>query len=63
MSDDDRVMPIYVAVDVTLAEVTPWRGKETLGHDGYESVLAPWALTRAGAYWIARTEQRGKPKA
>lgn len=31
-------MPIYVATDVTLAEVTPWRGKETLGHDVYAEV-------------------------
>jgi hypothetical protein len=55
-------MPIYVAVDVTLAEVTPWGGKETLGHDGYGSVLAPRALTWAGVYWTARTEQCGKPR-
>jgi hypothetical protein len=64
MSDEDGVMPIYVAINVTLAEVTPWRGKETLGHDGYgRNVRVPWALTRAGTYGTARTEQCGKPKA
>jgi hypothetical protein len=28
-------MPIYVATDATLGEVTPQRGKGALGHDGY----------------------------
>ena len=33
-SEEGRVMPAYVAGDATLGEVTPQRGKGTLGHGG-----------------------------
>lgn len=37
-SDEGRVTPVYAAVDATLGEVTPRRGKGTLGHDGSHEV-------------------------
>jgi hypothetical protein len=53
MSDEDWVMPIYVARDVTFGEVTPRRGEETLGHGGYGGVR-PTGL-RAGQGGIGHT--------
>jgi len=56
-------MPIYVAIDAALAEVTPWRGKETLGHDGYgRTVLVPRALTRAGTFVDCTYRAAGQTK-
>ena len=60
-SDEGWVMPAYVAGDATLGEVTPRRGKGTLGHDGRgKCVHAFRTLSRAYVLDI-RAEQRDKP--
>jgi hypothetical protein len=54
-------MSAYVAGDATLGEVTPQRGKGTLGHGGYgNGVHAFRTLSRAHVLGI-RAEQRDKP--
>jgi hypothetical protein len=56
-------MPIYVATDVTLAEVTPLRGEETLGHDVYGDVSRHLGLrVELESIGHIRTERRVKPK-
>jgi hypothetical protein len=64
-------MPIYVAVDATLGEVTPQRGEGPLGHDGYGVSASgtpdsepDWSRTGAGLelYRAVRTERCVKPK-
>ena len=60
-SEEGWVMPAYVAGDATLGEVTPRRGKGTLGHGGHgNEVHAFRTLSRAYVLDI-RAEQRDKP--
>jgi len=61
LSEEGRVMPAYVAGDVTLGEVTPQPGKGTLGHGGRgKCVHAFRTLSRVYVVGI-RAEQRDKP--
>jgi len=60
-SEEGRVMPAYVAGDATLGEVTPQRGKGTLGHGGRgKGVHAFRTLSRVHVLGI-RAEQGDKP--
>ncbi len=60
-SEEGRVMPAYVAGDVTLGEVTPQPGKGTLGHGGRGKCIHAFrTLSRVYVVEI-RAEQRDKP--
>jgi len=60
-SEEGRVIPAYVAGDVTLGEVTPQRGKGTLGHGGRGKMSRHSGLRAGVSALDGRAEQRGKP--